>query len=408
MMDVLQRFLTYVSYDTQSAEDSDTFPSTAKQLALGGHLCAELQEMGLEARRDEWGYVYALLPATPGCEGATPLGFIAHMDTSPDAPGANAKPRIVAFSGADIVLNEKENVILSPTSFPSLWNYLGQELVVTDGTTLLGADDKAGVAEIVSAAAYLLQHPEIAHGPLWLAFTPDEEIGAGVAHFDLEHFGAKYAYTVDGGELGELEFENFNAANAGVLFRGQNIHPGEGKDKMVNAALMACEFVSLLPPAEAPAHTEGREGFFHVCDIKGDETKAMVSLLVRDHDRQKFEERKELLRTIVDYLNQRYGPGRAELRIRDMYYNMRAKIEPKHMDLIRRAGDAFRAVGVKPKIVPIRGGTDGARLSYMGLPCPNLSTGGVNFHGVHEYLPVASLRKMVEVLVELARAENWM
>lgn len=406
-MDVLQRFLTYVSYDTQSAEASDTFPSAAKQLALGDHLCAELREMGLEARRDEWGYVYALLPATAGCEEVTPLGFIAHMDTSPDAPGANANPRIVPFTGEDIVLNEEAGVVLSPASFPSLKNYMGQELIVTDGTTLLGADDKAGVAEIVSAAEYLLAHPEISHGPLWLAFTPDEEIGAGVDHFDLEHFGAEYAYTVDGGALGELEFENFNAANAGVLFRGQNIHPGEGKDKMVNAALMACEFVSLLPPAEAPAHTEGYEGFFHVCDIRGDEAKAMVSLLIRDHDRRKFEQRKELLRSIVDYLNQRYGPGRAELGIRDMYYNMREQIEPEHMELVRRAGDAYRAAGVEPKVVPIRGGTDGARLSYMGLPCPNLSTGGVNFHGVHEYLPVDSLRKMVEVLVELARAENW-
>ena len=402
-MTAIDRFLRYVTYDTQSDEHSDAIPSTAKQKVLGAALAEELAQMGLHnAHMDEYGYVYAWLPATAGCEGIPCVGLIAHMDTSPDAPGAGVKPRVVRYEGGDLVLNEEKGIVMRAAEFESLAKYKGQELIVTDGTTLLGADDKAGVAEIMSAVEYLLQHPELPHGRIAVGFTPDEEVGQGADHFDVEGFGAAVAYTVDGGELGELEYENFNAANAGVYFHGVNIHPGSAKNKMKNAALLAAEFVSLLPAAEAPAHTEGYEGFYHVTGLSGDESAAQVSLILRDHDREKFESRKRFLQQLTDYLNLRHGEGTCTLELKDSYYNMKEMILP-HMELIHRAEEAMRACGVAPRIVPIRGGTDGARLSYQGLPCPNLCTGGANFHGIHEFVSADAMEKMVRVLTALSR-----
>lgn len=403
-MDVLDRFLRYVSYDTQSSETSETTPSTEKQKALGKALAEELAAIGLQkARMDDKGYVYALLPATPGRESVPCLGLIAHMDTSPSASGADVKARVVRYEGGDLVLGPGR--VMRAAEFESLQNYVGQELVVTDGTTLLGADDKAGVAEIVSAVEHLLAHPEIPHGPIAVGFTPDEEIGRGADFFDIPGFGAAAAYTVDGGELGEIEYENFNAANAGVFIHGVNIHPGGAKNKMKNALLIGQEYLNLLPPAETPGHTEGYEGFYHLHHMEGDETETDLQFLIRDHDRAKFEARKEFMRSCGEFLNAKYGAGTVEVVVKDSYYNMREQIEP-HMYLIDAARAAMEKAGVAPQVVPIRGGTDGARLSYEGLPCPNLSTGGLNFHGVHEYIPVESLRKMVEVLVNLVTAEQ--
>lgn len=398
---VLERFLRYVRFYTTSDESSDTVPSTARQRILGQALADELDALGMKgAQLDEYGYVYAHLPASPGCEDARPLGLIAHMDTAPAASGENVQPRVVRYEGGELALGAS---VLSPRDYPSLERYVGQELIVTDGTTLLGADDKAGVAEIVSACAELLAHPEIPHRAIAVCFTPDEEIGRGADHFDRAKFPAPVAYTVDGGELGEIEYENFNAAAAELTVRGLNIHPGEAKNKMKNAVLMANQFLSLLPPAQTPAHTEGYEGFYHVCAMEGDESLARVQLIVRDHDQEKFETRKDFLRRTADYLNTVWGAGSFELTVRDSYYNMKEKILP-HMDLIENAQAAMRAAGVEPRIVAIRGGTDGARLSWEGLPCPNLSTGGLNFHSIHEYIPVESLQKMTRVLVALARA----
>ena len=404
-MNVTERFLRYVSFDTQSDEAGTTTPTTEKQKVLGAALAAELSQIGLQnAHMDQYGYVYAALPATPGREGVPCLGLIAHMDTSPDAPGADVRARIVDYRGGDIVLNEEKNLVMREREFESLARYRGQRLIVTDGTTLLGADDKAGVAEIISAVEYLAAHPEIPHGRIAVGITPDEEVGQGSDYFNVEGFGAAVAYTVDGGELGELEYENFNAANAGVFFHGVNIHPGSAKNKLKNALLIGVEFAGLLPPAETPAHTEGYEGFYHLHNMRGDETQTELHFLIRDHDREKFEAKKQFLTQAADFLNAKYGKGTVEVIIKDSYYNMKEQIEP-HMYLIHRARAAMEKAGVKPLEVPIRGGTDGARLSYMGLPCPNLSTGGVNFHGVHEYIPVESLEKMVEVLVHLATAE---
>ena len=398
-MSVIDRFLKYVSFDTTSCETSDTVPSTPNQKVLGEFLVKELSTLGLEnARMDEYGYVYATLPATPDCKDLAPLGLIAHMDTSPAVSGANVKASIIKYEGGDLVL--EGGSVMSPATYPSMSNYVGEELIVTDGTTLLGADDKAGVAEIIATCEYLVQHPEISHRTLQVAFTPDEEIGCGADHFDVEGFGAKEAYTVDGGELGEIEYENFNAAGAKLTVHGLNVHPGSAKGIMKNAVLMANQFISMLPPAETPAHTSGYEGFYHVCDFSGDETTATVSLIVRDHDRAKFEARKAFLCRLCDYLNGEWGEGRFVLEMRDSYYNMREIIEG-NMHLISNAEAAMRKAGVEPMTIPIRGGTDGARLSYMGIPCPNLSTGGANFHGVHEYIPVKSMHKMVEVLVNL-------
>lgn len=405
-MNVTERFLHYVSFDTQSSEDSASVPSTAKQLVLAEALRRELEQLGLaDVKLDEYGRVYGVLPATADCAGLPGLGLIAHMDTAGEASGANVKPRIVAYQGGDILLNEDTGMVLSPEDFPSLERYVGQHLIVTDGTTLLGADDKAGVAEIVTAVEYLTEHPEVSHRAVYVAFTPDEEIGRGADHFDHDYFQVPGAYTVDGGELGELEYENFNGANAGVIVHGRNIHPGEAKGKMVNAALLLSELIQMLPSVETPAHTEGYEGFYHVGNIKGDANSAMLNLLIRDHDRERFEARKQFLRDTVDFLNRKYGEGRFELKIRDSYYNMKAMIEP-HMELIENAEQAFLSAGVQPRVVPIRGGTDGARLSYEGLPCPNLSTGGVNFHGFYEYIPVESMEKMVQVLLNLVKADG--
>ncbi|MCD8366832.1 MAG: peptidase T [Clostridiales bacterium] len=405
-MTVCERFLRYVSFDTQSNGESQTVPSTAKQLVLAEELRRELAELGLEdVKLDEYGRVYGRLPATAGCEALPGLGLIAHMDTAGEESGANVKPRIVDYQGGDIVLNEALGIVLSPREFPSLNRYVGKHLIVTDGTTLLGADDKAGVAEIISAVAWLVEHPEVAHRAVYVAFTPDEEIGRGPDHFDFDTFQVPCAYTVDGGELGGLEYENFNAAAAKVTIRGRSIHPGAAKNKMVNAVLLASELIQMLPPAETPAHTEGYEGFYHVGGVKGDTSSATVWMIIRDHDRASFEARKAYLEQVVAFLNAKYGEERFTLELRDSYYNMKSCIEP-HMELIEQARQAFLDAGVEPCVVPIRGGTDGARLSYEGLPCPNLSVGGVNYHGLYEYIPVESMEAMVQVLVNLVQADG--
>ncbi len=400
MTDVVNRFLKYVSFDTRSDENSETVPSSEKQRKLGEYLVSELTELGLQdAHIDDKGYVYAFLPATKGVN-AENVGFIAHMDTSPNASGKNVKPQIIRYCGGDIILSD--NVSIKNSEFENLKKYIGQDLIVTDGTTLLGADDKAGVAEIISACEFLIKNPQIPHGRVSVCFTPDEEIGRGADYFNTEKFGAKWAYTVDGGELGEIEYENFNGANTKVTVNGVNIHPGTAKNKMKNAILLANEFINLLPSAETPTHTEGYEGFYHVCDFVGSETKTEVTLIIRDHDREKFEGRKDFLKNCVAYLNSVHGENTFSLLMKDSYYNMKEKILP-HIHIIQDAKDAMSRVGVTPKIVAIRGGTDGARLSFMGLPCPNLSTGGENFHSVHEFISVQSMEKMVEVIVELIK-----
>ncbi len=400
-MDVIERFLKYVSFDTRSDENSQTVPSTDKQRVLGAYLAEELKQIGLEdVRMDGYGYVYGYLPASKGMESLPTLGLIAHMDTSPDVSGSNVRPCIVKYEGGDIVLENGE--VIRASFFPTLSRYVGQELIVTDGTTLLGADDKAGIAEIVTACEYLIQNPQISHRRIAVGITPDEEIGRGADHFDVKGFGASAAYTVDGVELGEIEYENFNAASAKITVRGVNIHPGSAKNRMKNAVLMANRFISMMPPAETPAHTEGYEGFYHIHDFSGNECAAEIDMLIRDHDLEAFEARKVFLRNLVDYLNGVYGDGSFALDIKDSYFNMKEKILP-HMELIENAKAAMSEAGVEPMIVPIRGGTDGARLSYEGLPCPNLSTGGMNFHGVHECIPVPSLQKMVQVLVNLVQ-----
>ena len=400
-MTVLERFLKYVSFETTSDEHSATVPSSPCQKVLGAVIAEEMKAMGIEnAHMDELGYVYGWLPATE--EGLPTIGLIAHMDTSPAVSGKDIRPRVVHYEGGDIALNDTESITLS--AYPFLAKYKGQDIVVTDGTTLLGADDKAGVAEILTAAEYLLNHPEIPHGRVPICFTPDEEIGSGADHFDIQKFGADFAYTVDGGELGEIEYENFNGASADFTVHGLNIHPGAAKNKMKNASLLLAELISMFPPAETPAHTEGYEGFYHVCEMAGDESKAKMHMIIRDHDRAKFEKRKKFVSDLVSYLNTRWGEGTFELDMGDSYYNMREKIEP-HMHIITRAEEAMKASGVEPLVCAIRGGTDGARLSFEGLPCPNLSTGGANFHGIHEFIPVPSMEKMVEVILQILRAK---
>lgn len=400
-MTVVDRFLSYVAFDTQSDENSQTVPSTAKQKILGEFLANELQKMGLkDAKMDDFGYVYGYLPPSNGCENEPSLGLIAHMDTSPAVSGKEVKPRIVRYDGGDIALGN--GVSIKEKEFPNLARYVGKDLIVTDGSTLLGADDKAGVAEIFSAVAYLVEHPEIKHRGVAVCITPDEEIGSGADHFDFSRFAAKVAYTVDGGELGEIEYENFNGAGVKLTVNGINIHPGSAKNKMKNAVLMANAFISMLPAHETPSHTEGYEGFYHVTGIEGDENKTVLGMIIRDHDREKFEARKGFVQNLVDYLNGVWGDGSFELDMKDSYYNMKEKILP-HMELIDNAKAAMQAVGVEPQIIAIRGGTDGARLSYEGLPCPNLSTGGANFHSIHEFIPVYALEKMVDVLLELLK-----
>ncbi|WP_228235407.1 peptidase T [Allomuricauda sp. M10] len=400
MEKLLPRFLDYVTTDTQSDPYSKSTPSTEKQWNLAKKLVMELHQIGLqEVSIDENAYIMATLPSNMDKKVPT-IGFISHMDTSPDFSGKNVRPQIIEnYGGNDIVLNKSKNIVLSPNYFEDLLQYKGQTLITTDGTTLLGADDKAGVAEIVTAMEYLVQHPEIKHGKIRIAFTPDEEIGRGAHKFDVKKFGADWAYTMDGSQIGELEYENFNAAKANLTFTGKSVHPGYAKNKMVNAIGIANEFLSLLPPREVPEHTTGMEGFFHVHKIKGEIEKAEIELIIRDHDAVHFEARKELLQDIVAKLNQKYGDY-ASLVIEDQYRNMREKVEPV-FHIVEIAEEAMKSLGIEPIIKPIRGGTDGSQLSFMGLPCPNIFAGGHNFHGKYEYIPLESMQKAVEVIVKI-------
>lgn len=400
-MNIVERFLKYVSYDTQSSEETHATPSTEKQRVFAQYLKEELIAEGLQhVELDELGYLYATLPANTDKPVPT-IGFIAHMDTSPDASGKDVKPRIVKnYDGGDIVLSE--GIVTSPAKFPELLNHKGEDLIVTDGTTLLGADDKAGIAEIVQAMVYLQQHPEIKHGEIRIGFNPDEEIGLGAHHFDVEKFGCEFAYTMDGSEVGEIEYENFNAASAKITINGCSVHPGYAKDKMVNAARIATELVSMLPADETPEATEGYEGFFHLTNISGNCEKAQLSFIIRDHDREYFESRKTEMSDVVDVINEKNGTGVAQLELNDQYYNMREKLEDK-MYIIDIAKQAIAAAGMIPKIRAIRGGTDGAQLSFRGLPCPNIFAGGLNFHGPHEFCPVQSMEKAMMTIVNICQ-----
>ena len=401
---LVKRFLRYVSFDTQSDEENDTVcPSTPGQLVFARALADELRQIGMqEVTLDDNGYVMATLPAN-GATGPV-VGFISHVDTSPEASGKDVRPLLVRdYDGKDILLNEDRKIVFSTAMFPEVLQYVGQDILFTRGRTLLGADDKAGVTAIVSAMEYLLRHEEIPHGKVRVAFTPDEEVGRGAALFDVEKFGARFAYTVDGGELGGLEYENFNAANPVVVFHGRNVHTGSAKGKMKNALSLAAEWQQLLPAGEKPEYTEGREGFFHVYKMNGNVEMCTLHMLVRDHDRCRFGERKALLQHMADFFNRKYGAGTVELALRDVYYNMLEKIEDGHQDVVKLAQSAMNAVGVTPRVEPIRGGTDGAQLSFRGLPCPNLFTGGANFHGIYEYLPVPSLVKACETIVEIVK-----
>ena len=396
-MTVIDRFLKLVSYPTTSDENSETCPSTPRQLALAEELVRQMQDMGIsDAHVDADGYVYGTIPAN--CEKDIPVyGLIAHMDTAPDAPGENIRARVTGpYTGGDVVLNEEKHIVLSPEEYPQLKNAVGKRLIVTDGTTLLGADDKAGVAEILSAAELLLTSDR-KHGTVKLAFTPDEEIGRGADRFDVAGFGADYAYTVDGGAIGELEYENFNAASAKIVIRGKSIHPGSAKGQMVNAALVAMELHGLLPALETPYYTDGYEGFYHLTGMQGETEQAELQYIIRDHDRAKFEARKAVMQKVCAEIDRRYGAGTVELTLRDSYYNMKEKIEPC-MFLIENAKQAMEQLGIEPKVVPIRGGTDGARLSFEGLPCPNLCTGGENFHGRFEYIPAEDMERITQLL----------
>lgn len=403
MTDVLERFLRYVKIDTQSANHSATYPSTLKQLDLSRLLVDELHELNLEdVRLDEYGYVTATLPANISQPTPT-IGFIAHVDTSPAASGKDVKPRLVEnYDGNDIVLNDEQSIILSPKESPDLARHIGETMVVTGGTTLLGADDKAGVAAIMSAMATLMAHPEIPHGKIRVGFTPDEEVGAGVDHFDVSAFAADFAFTMDGGRVGELAYENFNAAGAEITIHGKSFHPGDAKGKLVNALQVAIDFHNLLPVFDRPEHTEKREGFFHLVVLHGEAEQAKLEYIIRDHDRRLFEEKKALMNQAADYMNQRYGSGTVELHLKDQYYNMLEKVAP-HPEILDLARKAYRAIGVEPEEVAVRGGTDGSRLSFMGLPTPNLFTGGYNYHGRFEYLSVEELKLASQVIVEIAR-----
>ena len=400
-MTIVERFLKYVSFDTQSAEDSETTPSTEKQWVLARYLKEELEGIGLtEVEIDEHAYVYATLPANTDKPLPT-VGFIAHMDTSPDCSGKDVKPRIVKdYDGGDIVLDESAGIVTSPKKFPELLDHVGEDIIVTDGHTLLGADDKAGIAEIVQAMVYLIAHPEIKHGRIRVGFNPDEEIGLGAHRFNVEKFGCDFAYTMDGGELGELEFENFNAASAKVEVTGVSVHPGYAKNKMVNAARVATEYASLMPAAETPERTAEYEGFYHLLGMNGNVEKASLTYIIRDHDRARFEERKEYAAAVGELLNKKYGAGTVKVTLADQYYNMREKVEPV-MHIIDTALDAMKDCGIQPRVRAIRGGTDGAQLSFKGLPCPNIFAGGLNFHGPHEFLPIPSLEKASMVVVKI-------
>jgi len=400
MQKLLSRFLEYVAIDTQSDPNSRTTPSTEKQWVLAKKLVLELHQIGMQdVSIDEHGYIMATIPANVDKPLPT-IGFLAHYDTTPDYSGYGVKPKVIEdYDGGDIILNHTKNIILSPDYFESLKQYVGQTLITTDGTTLLGADDKAGIAEIITAMEYLKNHPEIKHGTIRIAFTPDEEIGRGAHLFDVEKFGADWAYTMDGSQLGELEFENFNAAGATISFTGKSVHPGYAKDKMVNAIVLANEFISLLPKHETPETTEGLQGFFHVHSISGTIEEAKIALLIRDHDRQHFEARKKLLGEITEKINAKY-PEAVNCEITDQYRNMREKIEPNY-HIVEIAEEAMLRLGIEPIIKPIRGGTDGSQLSFMGLPCPNIFAGGHNFHGKYEYVPLESMQKAVEVIVKI-------
>jgi len=399
-MKVHERFLNYVKIDTQSVHDAEKIPSSEKQKDLGRLLVEEMISIGIEdAYMDENGYVYGTVK---GNTDAPVIGFIAHMDTSPDMPGSGVKPKIIYnYDGSDIMLNDEKQIVMKTEMFEHLSKYIDQDLIVTDGTTLLGADDKAGIAEIMSMAEYLINNPQIKHGTIKIGFTPDEEVGQGAELFNIEKFGADYAYTVDGGEIGELEYENFNAASAKVTINGVNIHPGTAKNKMKNSILIGMEFHNMLPVYETPENTEGYEGFSLLTDMSGNVEKTLLEYIIRDHDIAKFNIKKERFQKIADYLNEKYGQGTIELKLEDSYFNMKEKILP-HMHIVENAIRAMENVGIEPKVVPIRGGTDGARLSYMGLPCPNLCTGGHNFHGRYEYISIQSMEKVVELLIEIA------
>ncbi|WP_320969926.1 peptidase T [Bacteroides nordii] len=401
-MTLVERFLKYVSFDTQSSEETRLTPSTPGQMVFAKYLKSELESLGLEEiTLDEYGYLFATLPANTEKEVPT-IGFIAHMDTSPDMSGKDITPRIVEnYNGSDIVLNAEDRVILSPAQFPELLTHKGEDLIVTNGKTLLGADDKAGIAEIVSAVAYLKEHPEIKHGKIRIGFNPDEEIGEGAHKFDVEKFGCEWAYTMDGGEVGELEYENFNAAAAKIVFKGRNVHPGYAKHKMINSIRIANQFISMLPRHETPEHTEGYEGFYHLVGIQGDVEQTTLSYIIRDHDRSRFESRKREMAHLVRKINAEFGEDTAVLELRDQYYNMREKIEPV-MHIIDTAFAAMEAVDVKPNVKPIRGGTDGAQLSFKGLPCPNIFAGGLNFHGRFEFVPIQNMEKAMKVIIKIA------
>lgn len=401
MTHVSERFLKYVAFDTESDPESSTVPTSAKQKKLAECLVEEMKSIGImDAHMDEFGYVYGTIEKNTDKQIPT-IGFIAHMDTSPDISGKDVKPRIVKnYDGKDIILNAEKNIIMKTSEFEHLKKYVGQDLIVTDGTTLLGADDKAGVAEIMTMAETLYNNPSIKHGTIKIGFTPDEEVGSGAEHFDVKGFNADFGYTVDGGELGEVEYENFNAASAIVNINGKNIHPGSAKGKMLNSLLIAMEFQSMLPTFENPAFTENYEGFSHLCDLNGSVEHTKMQYIIRDHDMIKFTEKKERFEKISNYLNEKYGENTIELTVKDSYFNMREKILP-HMHIIDTAKEAMESLGVIPKDIPIRGGTDGARLSFMGLPCPNLCTGGDNFHGRYEYVSIQSMEKVVELLLKI-------
>ena len=401
-MNLVDRFLQYVKFDTQSDELTNLWPSTPGQMVFAQHLEGELADLGLEdIYLDDNGYLMATLPAYTDKPVPT-IGFIAHLDTSPDMSGRHVSPRIIEnYPGGDIVLNKEKNIILSPREFPELDHYKGQALIVTDGNTLLGADDKAGIAEIISAIDYLKKHPEIKHGKIRIAFNPDEEIGQGAHKFDVERFGCDWAYTMDGGEIGELEYENFNAASAKITFTGRNVHPGYAKHKLINSIRIANQFMAMLPRWETPEHTEGYEGFYHLVSIEGSVEKTSITYIIRDHDRDRFERRKKELEHLVRKVNNEF-PNCAEIEIKDQYYNMREKIEPVKY-IVDIAEQAMRNVDVTPHVVPIRGGTDGAQLSFKGLPCPNIFAGGLNFHGRYEFVPIRSMEKAMEVIVEIVR-----
>lgn len=402
-MDITERFLKYVAFATTSDENTGLTPSTPGQMVFARYLVDELKSIGLaDAAVDENGYVFATLAATTD-EPKPTIGFIAHMDTSPDMSGKHVQPRIVPnYDGGDIVLNAEDGCVLSPKQFPELSQYVGQDLIVTNGRTLLGADDKAGIAEIMDAVEFLAQHPEIRHGRVRVAFTPDEEIGQGPHHFDVAKFAADWAYTMDGGEIGELEYENFNAASAKVTVKGRNVHPGYAKRKMLNSMRVAQQFVGMLPRLETPEHTQGYEGFYHLIGVNGNVEQTVLTYIIRDHDRTRFESRKDEMRHLVRKINAEYGEGTAEVELKDQYYNMREKIEPV-MHIVDLAVKAMERAGVKPKVSPIRGGTDGAQLSFMGLPCPNIFAGGHNFHGRYEFVPVQSMRKASEVILNIVK-----